>query len=113
GPRRRPSGPPAAERSGRDGPRGRGDVSRPEPAPGARTAARAAVRRGAGPPSAAHDAADARQPGTGGLAAMSPEQRLAEIVAALEAVGLSCLVLGGHAARYYGVNRTTNAFDLY
>jgi hypothetical protein len=44
---------------------------------------------------------------------MNPEIRLAQIVAALEAVGLSCLVLGGHAARYYGVNRTTNDFDIH
>ena len=44
---------------------------------------------------------------------MTPEQRLAESVTALEAVGLSCLILGGHASRYYGVNRTTNDFDLH
>lgn len=44
---------------------------------------------------------------------MNPEVRLAEILDALEAVGLSCLVLGGHAVRYYGLSRTTNDFDLH
>lgn len=44
---------------------------------------------------------------------MNPEARLAEIVAALEAVGLSCLVMGGHAARYYGLQRNTNDYDLH
>ncbi|HEV3080196.1 MAG TPA: hypothetical protein VGY66_10470 [Gemmataceae bacterium] len=43
---------------------------------------------------------------------MNPEERLASIVTALESVGLSCLVMGGHAVRYYGVNRHTNDFDL-
>jgi hypothetical protein len=40
------------------------------------------------------------------------EQRLAAIVAALESVGLCCLVLGGHAVRFYGLRRHTNDFDL-
>ena len=39
--------------------------------------------------------------------------RLAEILDALEGVGVTCLVLGGHAARYYGVERTTSDFDLH
>ena len=43
---------------------------------------------------------------------MNPEERLAAIVAALESVGLSCLVLGGHAVRFYGLQRHTNDFDL-
>lgn len=43
---------------------------------------------------------------------MNPEERLAAIVTALESVGLSCLVMGGHAVRYYGLNRHTNDFDL-
>ncbi len=43
---------------------------------------------------------------------MNSEQRLAAIVLALESVGLSCLVMGGHAVRYYGLNRYTNDFDL-
>jgi hypothetical protein len=44
---------------------------------------------------------------------VNAEQRLAEIVTALEEAGLSCLVLGGHAARYYGLSRTTNDYDLH
>lgn len=43
---------------------------------------------------------------------MTPEERLAALVAALESVGLSCLVMGGHAVRFYGLNRYTNDFDL-
>jgi hypothetical protein len=41
------------------------------------------------------------------------EARLAEIVTALEAAGLRCLVMGGHAVRYYGFVRNTNDFDLH
>lgn len=44
---------------------------------------------------------------------MNPETRLAEIVAALQAVGLTCLVMGGHAVRYYGLQRNTNDYDLH
>ena len=44
---------------------------------------------------------------------MNPDARLAEIVTALEAVGLSCLVMGGHAVRFYGVDRNTADFDLH
>jgi hypothetical protein len=40
------------------------------------------------------------------------EERLAAIVGALEAVGLSCLIMGGHAVRFYGLQRHTNDFDL-
>ena len=43
---------------------------------------------------------------------MNPEERLTVVVAALESVGLSCLVMGGHAVRYYGLQRHTNDFDL-
>jgi hypothetical protein len=43
---------------------------------------------------------------------VTPEERLAGIVSALESVGLSCLVMGGHAVRYYGLQRYTNDFDL-
>jgi hypothetical protein len=43
---------------------------------------------------------------------LNPEERLATIVAALESVGLSCLVMGGHAVRFYGLQRHTNDFDL-
>jgi len=39
--------------------------------------------------------------------------RLGEIVTALEAVGLSCLVMGGHAVRYFGLERNTVDFDLH
>lgn len=43
---------------------------------------------------------------------MNPEERLAAIVTALEAAGLSCLVMGGHAVRHYGLHRYTNDFNL-
>jgi hypothetical protein len=43
---------------------------------------------------------------------LSSEERLAAIVGALESVGLSCLVMGGHAVRHYGLNRFTNDYDL-
>lgn len=43
---------------------------------------------------------------------MTPEGRLGEIVTALESVGVSCLVMGGHAVRFYGLARNTNDFDL-
>lgn len=44
---------------------------------------------------------------------MNPETRLAEILTALESVGLTCLVLGGYAVRFYGLDRNTNDFDLH
>ncbi len=44
---------------------------------------------------------------------MNPEARLAEIVAALAPVGLNSLVMGGHAVRFYGVDRNTGDFDLH
>jgi hypothetical protein len=44
---------------------------------------------------------------------VSPEERLAQIVTGLEAAGLSCLVMGGHAVRYYGLIRNTIDFDLH
>jgi len=37
-----------------------------------------------------------------------PDTRVAEVVWELEAVGVSCLVLGGHAVRFYGLARNTN-----
>ena len=43
---------------------------------------------------------------------MNPEERLAAVVTALESIGLSCLVMGGHAVRFYGLQRHTNDFDL-
>jgi hypothetical protein len=42
---------------------------------------------------------------------MNPDIRLAEIVAALEGAGVRCLVMGGHAVRYYRVSRNTIDFD--
>jgi hypothetical protein len=39
--------------------------------------------------------------------------RLAEVVSALEGVGISCLVMGGHAVRFYGLSRHTNDVDLH
>src|SRR5439155_12252778 len=42
----------------------------------------------------------------------TPEQRLAQLVAALEQARLQCLVMGGHAVRYYGVERNTVDFDF-
>jgi hypothetical protein len=44
---------------------------------------------------------------------VSPEERLAAIVTALEEAGARCLVMGGHAVRYYGVSRNTIDFDLH
>lgn len=44
---------------------------------------------------------------------MNPATRLAEIVTALERVSISCLVMGGHAVRYYGLDRNTADFDLH
>lgn len=44
---------------------------------------------------------------------MTIEERLAAVITALEEVGVSLLVLGGHAVRYYGVSRTTIDFDLH
>jgi hypothetical protein len=36
-----------------------------------------------------------------------PDERLAVIVSALESAGLRCLVMGGHAVRFYGLERIT------
>jgi hypothetical protein len=44
---------------------------------------------------------------------MTGELRLAQIITDLESVGLVCLVMGGHAVRYYGLRRDTNDFDLH
>ena len=43
---------------------------------------------------------------------MIPEERLAAIVASLESAGLTCLVMGGHAVRFYGFQRNTIDFHL-
>lgn len=44
---------------------------------------------------------------------MNPESRLAEIDSALEGAGIPCLVMGGHAVRFYGLSRNTVDFDLH
>jgi hypothetical protein len=44
---------------------------------------------------------------------LTPDVRLAEVVSQLEAAGLSCLVMGGHAVRFYGLFRHTNDVDLH
>jgi hypothetical protein len=44
---------------------------------------------------------------------VNPALRLAEIVTALEQVGLTVLVMGGHAVRYYGLDRNTIDYDLH
>ncbi len=44
---------------------------------------------------------------------MNPESRFAEIVSALEGAGIPCLVMGGHAVRFYGLSRNTIDFDLH
>jgi hypothetical protein len=44
---------------------------------------------------------------------VNPAVRLAEIVTALEQVGLTVLVMGGHAVRYYGIDRNTIDYDLH
>ena len=49
----------------------------------------------------------------GGFDPLSIETRLAQVVTALEHAGLPCLVMGGHAVRYYGVGRNTIDFDFY
>jgi hypothetical protein len=44
---------------------------------------------------------------------MNIEARLAEILTALDNAGAVYLVMGGHAARYYGVERNTADYDLH
>lgn len=44
---------------------------------------------------------------------MTPDERLAGIVTTLESVGLTCLVMGGHAVRSYSLQRNSIDFDLY
>ncbi len=40
-------------------------------------------------------------------------ERLAAITAALDEIGIPFLVTGGHAVRYYGVDRNTIDYDLH
>jgi hypothetical protein len=49
----------------------------------------------------------------GGFAAMNSQERLAQISQALKGAGLTSLVMGGHAVRYYGVDRNTVDFDFF
>jgi hypothetical protein len=44
---------------------------------------------------------------------VSEDARVAQVVAALEVVGISCLLMGGHAVRFYGLSRYTNDVDLH
>lgn len=44
---------------------------------------------------------------------MTGERRLAAFYGALRSVGLQCLVMGGHAVRFYGVDRSTVDYDFY
>lgn len=44
---------------------------------------------------------------------MNPEARLADIITALDAAGLNCLIMGGHAVRFYGLDRNTIDYDLH
>jgi hypothetical protein len=44
---------------------------------------------------------------------VSPDARLAEVVSELEGAGVFCLVMGGHAVRFYGLSRYTNDVDLH
>lgn len=44
---------------------------------------------------------------------MSAERRLAAIAEALEQAGLTFLVMGGHAVRFYGVERNTVDYDFH
>jgi hypothetical protein len=39
--------------------------------------------------------------------------RLAEVSSQLEGAGVSCLVMGGHAVRFYGLARYTNDVELH
>lgn len=43
---------------------------------------------------------------------MNAEERLAQIFAELTRLGISALVMGGHAVRFYGVDRSTIDYDL-
>lgn len=49
----------------------------------------------------------------GGFRELNADERLAEIYGAIVESGLQALVMGGHAVRFYGVERTTIDYDLY
>jgi hypothetical protein len=44
---------------------------------------------------------------------VTADGKLAAVLTALESVGVRTLVMGGHAVRYYGLDRTTDDFDLH
>ena len=44
---------------------------------------------------------------------MSGEERLAALYAEMVELGLPCMVMGGHAVRFYGIDRTTVDFDFH
>ena len=44
---------------------------------------------------------------------MNPAERLAQLAGAIEELGLRFLIMGGHAVRFYGVDRDTLDFDLH
>lgn len=43
---------------------------------------------------------------------MSPDEKLARIVRVIKEAGVDALVMGGHAVRYYGIDRNTSDFDM-
>ncbi len=43
---------------------------------------------------------------------MTPDEKLARITHSLKDAGIDALVMGGHAVRYYGIDRNTIDFDL-
>lgn len=43
---------------------------------------------------------------------MTPDEKLARIVRLLKEAGVDALVMGGHAVRYYGIDRNTSDFDM-
>ena len=43
---------------------------------------------------------------------MNADKKLARIFRALTDAGVEAIVMGGHAVRYYGVDRNTNDFDF-
>ena len=43
---------------------------------------------------------------------MRPDEKLARIARAIREAGIDALVMGGHAVRYYGVDRNTTDFDM-
>lgn len=44
---------------------------------------------------------------------MTSDERLGTLYAAIRALGFPALVMGGHAVRFYGVDRTTLDYDLH